>query len=289
MKKIISSMGKTKRFKGLVRILPANLINIIFPDQIRTARVKDPFDMYKKGLIVLKINPADMMIFNSFMAMYKGLSGDDKPDIELDIKIKGKARTMGQNALYWALVSVLALEVYQENGWEDVIHEELLKLYAPSIISKLHQTQVPKRSKDMDTAEFTRLIEGVFHEINQNGVSMTEPADLDQYWKNYAKIRFSGGKDHGYREGETLNEYRQRVNYCEGCRKYLRPGSFGYEGNLAHIVSRGSGGEDETWNIFHLCTEHHLYVQHQKGWEAFFVKFPHLKAKFEIAQEKHEG
>lgn len=276
-----------KKFKGVVHYVPTTLINAKLKSGLKTARVSNPIDMLsKKGLMVIRINPEDKMLFQKWVEAFKSRPDYPESDLELELKIKGKHRTLAQNALYWALVGVLALEVYMENGWEDVIHEELLKMYAPVVVSKLHGSSVPKRSKDMDTAEFTRLIEGVFYEINQHGVSMTEPADLDQYWKNYAKIRFSGGKDHGYREGESLDDYRKRVNYCEACRKYLRPGSFGYDGHLAHIISRGTGGEDETWNIFHLCAEHHLFVQHQQGWESFFVKFPHLEEKYKIAHEK---
>lgn len=279
-------MAKTKKFKGVVHIVPTTLVNAKLKDGVHTARVNDPDDLLsKKGLMVLRINPEDKTLFNSWVETWKASPGYPSSDLDIEIKIKGKARTLGQNSLYWALVAVLALEVYMENGWEDIIHEELLEMYAPKIVSKLHNTSVPKRSKDMDTTEFTRLIEGVFYEINQHGVSMTEPADLDQYWKNYAKIRFSGGKDHGYRPGEHLDDYRKRINYCEACRKYLRPGSFGYDGHLAHIVSRGSGGEDDTRNIFHLCAKHHLFVQHQKGWIEFLTQFPHLKDKYKIAVE----
>ncbi|MCK5217845.1 MAG: hypothetical protein KAJ93_08650 [Methanosarcinales archaeon] len=281
-------MAKTKKFKGLVRIVPTTLLNAQMKDGPHTARVNDPIDlMKKKGLIVLRISPEDKTIFNSWVDTVAALPGYPSSLLDIEVKIRGKARTLPQNALYWALVTILALEVYMENGWEDVIHEEMLEIYAPKIVSKLHKTSVPKRSKDMDTTEFTRLIEGVLHELSEHGVSITDPSDMDQYWKNYAKIRFSGGKDHGYREGESLPDYAKRVNYCEACRKYLRPGSFGYDGNLAHIVSRGTGGEDATWNIIHLCAKHHLSVQHQKGWEYFLKQFPHLQGKYDLAHENH--
>lgn len=281
-------MAKARKFKGTAKVVPAVLVKAKFGNGVNTAAVNSPEDlMTRKGIIALKMKPEEKKLFLHWVESLKQEEEFPSPEIEVEFRLKGKSRTLSQNSLYWALVNVLAQEVYMENGWEEVIHEEMLEMYAPRIVSKLHKTSIPKRSKDMDTAEFTRLIEGVFYEINQHGVSMTEPADLDQYWKNYAKIRFKGGVDHGYRDEETLEEYRQRVNFCEACRKYLRPGSFGYDGHLAHIVSRGSGGEDDTANVFHLCAEHHLYVQHQKGWGEFLKRFPHLKPKYDIAVSRH--
>lgn len=281
-------MGKAKKFKGLAKIIPAILVTAKYGNSFNTAAVNNPEELLtRKGIIAFKVNPEEKRLFLNWVESLKNQDNFTDSEIEVEFQIKGKHRTLSQNSLYWALVSVLALEVYMENGWEEVIHEELLEMYAPKVVSKLHGTSIPKRSKDLDTAEFTQLIEGVFYEINQHGVSITEPADLDQYWKNYAKIRFKGGVDHGYREDETLEEYRQRVNYCEACRKYLRPGAFGYDGHLAHIISRGSGGEDNTANILHLCANDHLFVQHQNGWVDFLKKYPHLKAKYEIAVSRH--
>lgn len=276
-----------KKFRGDLRITPSKSITADFPGGSRTASAVNAIELMKRGLIIFRVSPGDLPLFQKWIESVSKLPDMMTTDIVAELKIKGKPRSLAQNALYWALINVLAMEVYHEAGWEEVIHEEMLNMYSPKIKSKLHGTEIPKRSKELDTAEFTRLIEGVFYEINENGVDLTEPADLDHYWKEYAKIRFSGGKDNGFRKGESIDDYRRRVNYCEACRKYLRSGSFGYDGNIAHIVSRGSGGADETWNVFHLCSEHHLFVQHQKGWNEFLSRFPHLKQKYEIAIEKH--
>ena len=84
------------------------------------------------------------------------------------------------------------------------------------------------------------------------------------------------------------------MNYCEACRTYLNydidmkkyDTSAGKEGNLAHIVSKGSGGSDELWNRMHLCTEHHIYLQHQNGWSRVVKEFPHLESRVNKAREK---
>lgn len=278
----------TKIFKGGARIVPSVGIKALREGNITIATVDNPDHlMMKKGLIVLKISPSDSGLFRHWIETWKEKKDYPKTDLEISLKFKGKPRSLKQNSLYWALVSVLAMEVYRERGWEEVVHEELLLMYSPMVESKLHGASVPKRSKDLDTAEFTRLIEGAMHEINEQGISITEPADMDQYWKDYARLRWTNGIDHGYRAEETVEEYRHRINYCEACHKYMRPGSGQYDGNLAHIVSRGAGGIDETWNLLHLCSRDHIQIQHQKGWKEFLMKYPHLSEKVMIAIGRH--
>lgn len=278
-----------KKFKGLVRVIPSNLVSAVIGSNVHVADVDDPIDMIKrKGIIVLKVPSREKILINKWADSLKSSKDYPNTNIDVELIIKGKHRTLSQNSLYWALINVLAMEVYHEQGWEEEIHEAILSQYAPKIKERLYGKEVSKRSKDMDTSEFTRLIEGVFYEINQIGVELTEPADLQQYWNDYSKIRFSNGKDYGYREGESLQDYRYRVNYCEACRKYLRAGSDHYDGEIAHIVSRGASGEDETWNVLHLCHEHHIAVQHQKGWNEFLRQFPHLTEKVRIAHEMHD-
>jgi hypothetical protein len=282
-------MGKQKTFKGLVRLVPAVSVSAVVKDSLRTATVDNPMNMLlHKNLLILKISPEDKAMFEAWSKNFNDIHNSDPIELELDIRTKTKKRSLGQNNLLWTLIEVLALETYQECGWEKVIYEEILEIYAPKIESKLHHHKIAKRSSDMDTYECTKVIEGVFYEINQQGITMTDPTDIVKYWNNYNKIRFSGGVDHGYREGESVKDYRQRVNYCEACRKYLRPGTFHYNGQMAHIVSKGNSGESkETWNYFHLCHKDHIGLQHQNGWEIFLKRYPHLRAKYEMALIKH--
>lgn len=274
-----------RSFKGVARLLRVRLIQANINGSLRVVQGVKDFDVMKKhGLVTFKVRPADAVLLHNFIAGFERQKAD--PEIELSFKIKGKPRTLKMNRLYWSLVAVLAQEVYQMNGWEEVIHEELLQMYSPLIESKLHGTKIPKRSKEMDTAEFCKLIEGTIHEINEIGVSISDPGDINQYWNDYQKLRFQDGKDLSDRTGESLQQYRIRVNYCEACRKYLRPGSGSYDGHLAHIISRGAGGPDETWNILHLCHKHHIEDQHQHGWENLLKGFPHLIEKYEIAQKR---
>lgn len=45
-----------------------------------------------------------------------------------------------------------------------------------------------------------------------------------------------------------------------------------------HIVSRGAGGTDESWNVLLLCRRCHRYY-HDYGWVKFASYYPHLRAK----------
>lgn len=56
---------------------------------------------------------------------------------------------------------------------------------------------------------------------------------------------------------------------CEACRE--RAGT-----DRHHIVSRGSGGPDEGWNVVQLCRFCHTHF-HQIGWRKFNLRFPHLE------------
>lgn len=279
-----------RKFSGIARLLPAVGLKIVRDGNIIVSSSDEPFSlMDRKGVVCFKIAPKDARLFKKWVSDTAGRNSPFKIEIELTFIIKGKPRSLDQNRLYWALINILSLEVYGEHGWEEYMHEEILEIYAPRVKSKLRGSLVPKRSKDMDVGEFVRLIEGVMYEINSNGVTMTEPADISRYWDEYARIRFSDDRDHGYRDGETLEEYRERVNYCEACRKYMRHGEAVYGGHIAHIVSRGAGGPDDTRNVLHLCTDDHLHVQHQKGWNEFLRKYPHLEKKVRRAHEKFTG
>lgn len=43
--------------------------------------------------------------------------------------------------------------------------------------------------------------------------------------------------------------------------------------DICHIKTRGSGGNNEPWNIMKMCREHHT-EQHALGWWRFANKYP---------------
>ena len=92
----------------------------------------------------------------------------------------------------------------------------------------------------------------------------------------------------------SLSDYDARVRFCEACLCRLEQG----EGQLAHIVSTGAGGDTRpvmvdgekdghrVWNRIKLCTTHHLWLDHQKGDEELLAEFPHLAWRWNAAREK---
>ena len=209
-------------------------------------------------------------------------------EIKLSLQLQRELRSDGQNRLYWALLRILSYEMKGSHGYEDQIHEELLAMYSPRIPSILGEADKPKRSKDMDTWEFsTYLMTNVFRHLAELGAQVDRPEDIRAYWMDFYEWRGQQGRD-PVQIGD-LNEYRVAVPYCEAC--LVGTWSVGEKGDdidsghLAHIVSRGAGGKDETWNIFHLCAEHHA-EQHQVGWLRFVEDFPHLGWRVNQAMER---
>lgn len=49
----------------------------------------------------------------------------------------------------------------------------------------------------------------------------------------------------------------------------------GHPVDACHIVSRGAGGPDESWNVIPLCRNHHQ-MQHKLGFVRMMEKFPPL-------------
>lgn len=50
-----------------------------------------------------------------------------------------------------------------------------------------------------------------------------------------------------------------------------------------HIVSRGSGGGDEEWNLIYLCRIHHVEF-HTVGWFVFSRKHPVVAERIKNAR-----
>jgi hypothetical protein len=66
---------------------------------------------------------------------------------------------------------------------------------------------------------------------------------------------------------------------CEACRAATATARH-------HIVTRGSGGPDEPWNILELCFSCHIGVFHGQGWRTACKMYPHLYARIVEARER---
>ena len=248
----------------------------------------------KYGIVVLKFNKrATQTVIPFLRKLFERKNWRDK-ELVGTIEIFYKKRNNDQNALMWALLQILSMELYHDNGHDEELYYEIVDLVAPREQSRMTGNTVPKRGSSLSTVEFAVLIEYVFNYLMEHGVSMSAPEDIEHYWTEWSNWRWTQATDPMSKTYKDANDYRARVNYCEACRTFLNfdpdMGKYittsGKEGNLAHIVSKGSGGSDELWNRMHLCTEHHIYLQHQQGWAKLVAEYPHLERRINLAREK---
>ncbi len=258
------------------------------------------------GYVTIQIAKPDRPLMMPFLKKYLAKASDkaikekrdrktdDLPILTFNFAFWYKKRTLDQNALYWALLNILAYEIYGEFHHEEEIHEEILAIYSPRVEGVITKRPVPKRSKALNTFEFSRLIEGVFKELAEHGVEMDSAGKIIQYWREWNTWRGTVGDPlHG--SYKDMAEYRERVPYCEACLKYLGPEN---PGSIAHILSKGAGGTLDDWNVFHLCDACHTglgldsqlqfdkpAVQHMHGWGEFLAKNPHLLWKWDKAHK----
>lgn len=238
----------------------------------------------KQGYLVIK---ADRFSAESLASLFKSVEKKStwpRVPIEFDIKYARKDRTLDQNRLYWALINILAYEKTGEYGWEDQAHEYVLDTYAPRIHSKFTGKAEPMRSSHMNTIQFAELIDAVFNELAQLEIPVHHQTDIRSYWAKHMEHKYS--LDSIEVTEKTIEEYRRSQTFCEACTKPLLHGTDNYEGNIAHIVSKGAGGSDAAWNLFHFCVHDHLEIQHQNGWEKLIEQYPHIRGKYEHALNK---
>lgn len=275
------------RFRGL--LVPAIKIRIMNGKKtVDVENVSFKRLLKDQGYFVFKATISSAKSLYSIFEKADRLKSWPYVRLDIDVDYEREYRSIGQNKLYRALLTILSLEISGEYGWEDDVHEMMLGKYSPKIWSPIRKINIPKRSKDMDKKEFAFLIEGVFYEIAMQGLNISSQADIKNYWYEFQKNRFEDGVDLIYKQ-ETIEEYRKRHPFCEACLKPLRYETELYCGNIAHIISRGSGGTDDSSNILHLCNHCHMGIQHQNGWSELFDRFPEskVKEKYEIAYSKN--
>jgi hypothetical protein len=86
-----------------------------------------------------------------------------------------------------------------------------------------------------------------------------------------------GQKPSSYSETKAKREYREAHSTCEAC-------GIRRTEEAAHIVSKGSGGPAEDWNLLGLCWTCHEGTFHRLGWLSFCHIYPHLAGKITAAR-----
>ena len=90
-------------------------------------------------------------------------------------------------------------------------------------------------------------------------------------------MKLRGQRQSSYAETKAKREYRDAHPTCEACGLQRTE-------EAAHIVSKGSGGPAEDWNLLGLCFSCHEGCYHQKGWLTFCGIYPHLAGKVTAAR-----
>lgn len=278
-----------------------------------------------KGLIVkpVRTGTSNMISFeivdrdrtvDKLTAFYRQLWANQEKyqkeyEIEMDLAVWYRPRTLLQNNLLRALERIASRETYETDAHYEEFHEGLVDVYCPlkeclacggndwqckacggtgidknPITGRSRQ----KRTHELNTIEMSRVIGGAFHELLMMGLNVDSAAKVQRYWIEWNSWRGRQAVDPFSQAFVDIEEYRRAVTYCEAClRGLMATDEHGVEahlGALAHIVSRGAGGSDELWNRLMLCDDCHNAVQHLQGWAAMVTKFSHLTWK--IAQAR---
>ena len=125
------------------------------------------------------------------------------PEARFEVKRKRMGRSRTQNAYYWSMLNDLARVL----GLSDMeLHKRMLADYGVTNLAMLRadvppdecffywdyhsegkvkgqpfkQYKVYKRSRDMDSGEFSRLIEGMRRECEEQGIPVLTPSEIAQ-------------------------------------------------------------------------------------------------------------
>lgn len=232
-------------------------------------------------------------------------------DLEIKIEYHYKKRSLDQNKFMWWLYGVLAREI----SGSDFIDKKLVdQLYRNDIYDYADRTEITikkeyynkyktdyrfienelpiahngilthykliviESSSHFNIIQMANWITMLINRLAEIGITdkhaveiFNKILELQNDLNNRKIILF-----------QNANERQYRLNhpFCEACiSQYIGDGS----GQLAHIKSRGAGGENKSNNWLYLCHSCHIKTQHQKGWEKFKKLFPHLTYKINKA------
>lgn len=217
----------------------------------------------------------------------KEKANDKKYSIEIDLRIWYKTRTLKQNRLHWSLCSIMSMvECDDKYEMKDAFHRGVMDLYCPRkeknpITDKMEAVS----SSELKTYEMAEVIEGQFCELSLMKVPISKASQIESLWIEWHNWRGSLAEDPLENTYADINDYRNRVRHCEACLVSLGNRDLA-KGDLAHIVSAGSGGTDDLWNRIMLCEIHHRAVAHQHGWLRIIKDHPHLEWRILRARER---
>jgi hypothetical protein len=145
--------------------------------------------------------------------------------------------------------------------------------------------KVIKGSSKFNTVEMGQWIDRIFNRLCVNGVSVTNPGDIKNYWVKWRHF-LNDNKVIIHDRVMTQAEYKELNPICEACGAPIFQGN----GELSHIKAVGMGKDrtaeptrNYSSNWLHLCTHCHREIWHQKGVKVFIKMYPHLTYKVNSA------
>lgn len=150
--------------------------------------------------------------------------------------------------------------------------------------------RVIRGTSKLNTIEMSKWIERVFNRLAYNGVQVTNPGEIENYWHTW-KTFLNENKITLHDEIMTQEEYRVYNPICEACGKYIEPGT----GELSHIKAIGMGGDRDkepkrnyssNWLYLHAVPCHREHW-HSEGIKKFLKRYKHLTYKVNTALRRN--
>ncbi len=240
----------------------------------------------KTGLLVLRIDESSRADVQEWLRDWASRPSWREIPAALTLRKWYKSKTLDQLGLVFSLCKIMALE--QDHKYDESLkmgyYHGLLEWYGPRVTARLpdgREKESIKSASQMNTIELSRVIEGAFRELALMGVHFESSNQVKNYYLEWRTFRGRLKVDGLEETYASLEEYKDRVPFCEATLKHLAP----KEGHLAHIVSKGAGADtDETWNYLHLSAEVHIGLQHTQGWVEMLKTYPHLVGKVNAAR-----
>lgn len=201
--------------------------------------------------------------------------------LECELDAAFQRRSFKQLAAVWKLVEVIFESENNRKPTEQEKYElylDLLMLYADKIPNRYNNELRSIHISEANTVVAAHFIDGLlYHLATMCNLTYDQMATVRGVL--YAWEIWRGTLDHDINDDRTPEELRKYVRTSEASGRQPV--------ELHHIISRGACplAIDKAWNLVALTHDEHMEF-HQKGWDYFLEKYPHLKGKFERAKKK---
>lgn len=205
------------------------------------------------------------------------------------LEVGARDKTWNQLKAVWALVTIIYQSMHGTKPNEEEKYElylDCLDMYAEKVKNRFTGTLRPVHISESDVMQAAGFIQHLMNVLieycdldmaDENGKKLNLDADVRTVFYRWQEWRGQQAMDpldldaDGSLLGEEAWRKRHKVSDASGVGGYLQ---------LAHIVSKGSDEAHRhcAWNWLSLLPEEHR-LQHDKGWEVFLSRYPHLRGR----------